>query len=76
MRQFRDAAGIEWRVFLTERSGNPSSRDHRLPEAFRGGWLVFESDVEKLTFRDIQARRDEVRAKLRARRRRGGPRSR
>jgi len=47
VRQFSDAAGIEWRVFLTERSGNPSSRDHRLPEAFRGGWLVFESDVEK-----------------------------
>ena len=28
---------------------------------------MVESDVEKLTFRDIQARRDEVRAKLRSR---------
>jgi ubiquinone biosynthesis protein len=39
-------------------------------EAVKAAFMV-ESDVDKLTFRDIQARRDEVRAKLRARRRRG-----
>ena len=44
-------------------------------DAVKAAFMV-ESDVEKLTFRDIQARRDEVRAKLRGRRRRGGPRSR
>jgi ubiquinone biosynthesis protein len=38
-------------------------------DAVKAAFLV-ESDVEKLTFRDIQARRDEVRAKLRSRRRR------
>ena len=39
-------------------------------EAVKAAFMV-ESDIEKLTFRDIQARRDDVRAKLRARRRRG-----
>jgi hypothetical protein len=32
---------------------------------------MVEGDVDTLTFRDVQARRDEVRAKLRARRGRG-----
>jgi hypothetical protein len=47
VRHFRDAAGIEWQVFLTERSPEASRRDHHLPEAFRAGWLVFESSAEK-----------------------------
>lgn len=47
MRQFRDAAGVEWRVTLTTRSSAASSRDHYLPEAFREGWLLFESATEK-----------------------------
>ena len=40
MREFRDANGVEWVVFLTARS---VARDHHLPEEYREGWLVFES---------------------------------
>jgi hypothetical protein len=47
VRQFRDAAGVEWRVSLTTRSSPAVSRDHYLPEAFREGWLLFESAHEK-----------------------------
>src|SRR5205085_7977232 len=43
MRYFRDQAGIEWRVFLTARGSDAVSREHSLPEAYREGWLVFES---------------------------------
>jgi ubiquinone biosynthesis protein len=39
-------------------------------EAVKAAFMV-DSDVETLTFRDVQARRDEVRAKLRDRRGRG-----
>lgn len=46
MRQFRDAAGVEWKVSLTTRSA-AVSREEYLPEAYRGGWLLFESDKEK-----------------------------
>lgn len=47
MRQFRDEAGTEWKVFLTPRGSDAVSRDHYLPEAYREGWLVFESPQEK-----------------------------
>ncbi len=47
MRRFRDEAGVEWQVLLTERSASSSARNHHLPEAFRDGWLVFESVLEK-----------------------------
>jgi hypothetical protein len=40
VREFRDADGVEWVVFLTARS---VARDHHLPEEYREGWLVFES---------------------------------
>lgn len=47
MRQFRDAAGVNWKVSLTSRSSAAVSRDHFLPEAYREGWLLFESEREK-----------------------------
>jgi hypothetical protein len=47
MRHFRDEAGVEWKVFLTARGSDAVSREHSLPEAFREGWLVFESSREK-----------------------------
>lgn len=47
MRQFRDDAGIEWKVSLTPRGSDAVSRENYLPEAYREGWLVFESSQEK-----------------------------
>ena len=48
MRQFRDAAGVEWQVHLTDRTiAAEHRRDHLLPAEYREGWLVFESDTEK-----------------------------
>jgi len=47
MRQFRDEAGTEWKVSLTPRGSDAVSKDHYLPEAYREGWLVFESSQEK-----------------------------
>jgi len=48
MRQFRDAAGVEWSVFETERKAPAEQRrDHLLPAEFQRGWLVFESATEK-----------------------------
>lgn len=47
MREFRDAAGVEWKVSLTARSSAAVSRDHYLPESYREGWLLFESPNEK-----------------------------
>ena len=47
MRQFRDQAGVEWRVFLTARGSDAVSREYALPEEFREGWLVFESANQK-----------------------------
>lgn len=46
-REFRDEAGVEWRVSLTARGSDAVSREHSLPEAFREGWLLFESSTEK-----------------------------
>jgi hypothetical protein len=47
VRQFRDAAGVVWNVSMTTRSSSAVSRDHHLPEAYREGWLLFESPTEK-----------------------------
>jgi len=48
MRQFRDAAGVEWQVYQTERTiAAKRRRDHLLPAEYREGWLVFESEIEK-----------------------------
>lgn len=47
MREFRDEAGTEWKVSLTPRGSDAVSRDHYLPEAYREGWLLFESSQEK-----------------------------
>ena len=47
MRQFRDDAGTEWKVSLTPRGSDAVSRENYLPEAYREGWLVFESSQEK-----------------------------
>src|ERR1700744_2996335 len=55
MRQFRDETGIEWRVSFTPRGSDAVSRDHYLPEAYRGGWLVFESAQEKRRLAPVPA---------------------
>jgi hypothetical protein len=47
MRQFRDAAGVQWTVYQTERNASAERRDHLLPAEYRRGWLVFESATEK-----------------------------
>jgi len=47
LRQFRDEAGVEWQVFLTARGSDAVSRGNALPEAYREGWLVFESASQK-----------------------------
>ena len=47
MRQFRDAAGVEWNVYQTERNASAERRDHLLPAEYRHGWLLFESAREK-----------------------------
>lgn len=48
MRQFRDAAGLEWRVYQTERNAAAEQRrDHLLPSEYLEGWLVFEAATEK-----------------------------
>jgi len=55
VRQFRDAAGVEWRVSMTTRSSAATSRDQYLPEAYRGGWLLFESVQEKRRLAPVPA---------------------
>jgi hypothetical protein len=55
MRQFRDEAGTEWKVFLTPRGSDAVSREHYLPEAYREGWLVFESPQEKRRLAPVPA---------------------
>jgi hypothetical protein len=47
VREFRDAAGVQWSVFLAIPHSAPSEREKILPEAYRLGWLVFECDVER-----------------------------
>jgi hypothetical protein len=55
MRQFRDEVGMEWKVFLTPRGSDAVSREHYLPEAYREGWLVFESTQEKRRLAPVPA---------------------
>jgi hypothetical protein len=55
MRHFRDKAGVEWQVFLTARGSDAVSREHFLPEAYREGWLVFESAEEKRRLAPVPA---------------------
>lgn len=55
MRQFRDESGIEWKVSLTPRGSDAVSKEHYLPEAYRGGWLVFESAQEKRRLAPVPA---------------------
>jgi hypothetical protein len=56
MRQFRDAAGVEWQVYQTERTvAAERRRDHLLPAAYREGWLVFESAREKRRLAPVPA---------------------
>jgi hypothetical protein len=53
MRQFRDETGVDWKVSLTPRGSDAVSRENYLPEAYRGGWLVFESAQEKRRFAPV-----------------------
>ena len=53
MRQFRDETGVDWKVSLTPRGSDAVSREHYLPEAYRGGWLLFESAQEKRRFAPV-----------------------
>jgi len=62
MRQFRDDAGVEWKVFLTPRGSDAVSREHFLPESFREGWLVFESATEKRRLAPVPADWEELSA--------------
>jgi hypothetical protein len=55
MRQFRDETGVEWKVSFTPRGSDAVSREHYLPEAYRGGWLVFESAQEKRRLAPVPA---------------------
>jgi len=55
MRHFRDKAGVEWQVYLTARGSDAVSRGQFLPEAFREGWLVFESPREKRRLAPVPA---------------------
>ena len=56
MRQFRDAAGVDWRVYQAERTiPDERRRDHLLPAEYREGWLVFESQSEKRRLAPVPA---------------------
>src|SRR5256885_15609816 len=55
MREFRDEAGTEWQVSFTPRGSDAVSREHFLPEAYREGWLVFESAHEKRRLAPVPA---------------------
>ena len=55
VRHFRDKAGIDWQVFLTARGSDAVSKEHFLPEAYREGWLVFESAQEKRRLAPVPA---------------------
>ena len=46
---------MDWKVSLTARGSDAVSREHSLPEAFREGWLVFESPREKRRLAPIPA---------------------
>ena len=56
MRQLRDAAGVDWQVYQTERIvAAERRRDHLLPAEYREGWLVFESADEKRRLAPVPA---------------------
>lgn len=56
LRQFRDAAGVEWQVYQTDRTeAAERRRDHLLPAEYREGWLVFESATEKRRLAPVPA---------------------
>lgn len=55
MRNIRDAAGVEWTVYLTIPSVTAGRRVQHLAEAYRNGWLVFESAAEKRRFAPVPA---------------------
>lgn len=55
MRNIRDAAGVEWTVYLTIPSTSSERRVRHLAEAYRDGWLVFESAIEKRRFAPVPA---------------------
>ena len=65
MRQFRDAAGVEWQVYQTERTvAAERRRDHLLPAEYREGWLVFESANEKRRLAPVPAGWSELPGEL------------
>lgn len=45
-RRFQDAHGVTWDAFAVHPAQEGSGRA-QLPEPYRGGWLVFESEREK-----------------------------
>ena len=55
MRNFRDAAGVEWTVYITIPGSASGRRAQHLAEAYRNGWMVFESSFEKRRFAPVPA---------------------
>lgn len=55
MRNFRDAAGVDWTVYLTIPGSASGRRAQHLAEAYRSGWIVFESSHEKRRFAPVPA---------------------
>ena len=47
VREFRDAAGVPWRVMEAEPHASGGSRQRYLPPEYQSGWLVFECATEK-----------------------------
>lgn len=58
-RIIRDAAGIEWTVYETAPSASERRAQH-LAEAYRNGWLVFESSAEKRRLAPVPAGWEEL----------------
>lgn len=58
-RVFRDAAAVEWSVYLTVPSASERRAQH-LAEAYRAGWLVFESASEKRRLAPVPAGWDSL----------------
>lgn len=57
MREFKDEQGVRWAVYAVHREGLAEAAvdtgRRYLPTAYRGGWLVFESDARKLRLAPI-----------------------
>lgn len=47
MRQFTDDQGTRWEILQVSSDTLTSGRPDFLPAAFRNGWLVFDSGVER-----------------------------